>query len=73
MMTATVTTTERTLAEKAYMESHIPKVLKTEHPLYPVSMNSGPRIGKIDTVQYGPITVQVNYWYDENGRLLYVR
>lgn len=33
----------------------------------------GPRIGKVQVVEYCGKTVEINFWYDQHGQLLFVR
>ena len=65
--------TDRTAWQKLCVETYLPRVVKSEAVLQRVTLDTGPRIGKVETIAFGPYVTEVNFWYHADGRLAFVR
>jgi len=51
------------------------QIVDDREVLHPSRFDQGPRIGRVQTVldTRTGVKTEVNFWYDDNGKLLYVR
>lgn len=66
-------TTDLTEWQKSCVDEYIPKIVKSETILTRATADAGPRIGKVETIAYGPFVTEVKFWYYANGSLAFVR